>query len=218
MLETVGADRVIYVDIHAQAIQGFFTVPVDPLQAYPILAHYFRGKDFLQDAVIVSPDVGRARLADKYARALGLPMVVVQKRRHDFRKVTTTHVVGDVEGKIPILIDDIVASGSVLDQIPVLFEHGARPEVHLVITHPVLLPSALERLDREWIKEMVVTDTVIVPPAKRHPKLRMVSVAPLLAHAIRNIYHGRSVSPLWDFDAPRKLGFYDEPGLDEEFA
>lgn len=212
MLETMGANRVIYVDIHTEAIQGFFTVPVDQLPAYPILADYFRGKPFLEEAVVVAPDVGRVRLADKYAQALGLPLVVMQKRRDGFSRVRTTRVVGDVRGKIPILIDDIVASGSVLGQIPVLLEHGARPEVHLAITHPVLLPTALERLDEDWIAELVVTDTILVPPAKRHPKLKMVSVAPMLAYAIRGIYHGESISPLWKFDAPRRLGFYQSPG------
>lgn len=207
MLESLGVNRVIYVDIHAEAIQGFFTVPVDRLQAFPILSDYFRDKPYLKDAVVVSPDVGRAPLASKYAQALDVPLVVMHKRR-DGGVVSTTHVVGDVRDKVPILIDDIVASGSVLDQIPVLLEKGARPELHLAITHPVLLPAALERLDAEWIAELVVADTVLVPPVKRHPKIKIVSVAPMLAYAIRGIYHGTSISPLWDPDAPRKLGFY----------
>jgi len=207
MLEMLGADRVIYVDIHSEAIQGFFTVPVDQLPAYPILTDYFRGKPFLEDAVIVAPDVGRARLAGKYAEALNLKLVIMQKRRESFEHAETMHIVGDVKGKIPILIDDLVASGSVLRQLPVLLKAGARPEIHLAITHPVLLPAALEELDREWIAELVVTDTVLVPPPKRHPKLRMVSVAPILAYALRGIYHGQSISALWQLDAPRKLGF-----------
>jgi ribose-phosphate pyrophosphokinase len=205
MLEVLGADRVIYVDIHSEAIQGFFTVPVDQLPAYPILADYFCGKPFVEDAVVVAPDVGRARLASKYAEALNVKLVIMQKRRQGFQHTETTHVVGDVRDKIPIVIDDMVGSGSVLRQLPVLLEEGARPEIHLAITHPVLLPSALEQLDRDWIAELVVTDTILVPPPKRHPKLRMVSVAPMLAYAIRGIYHGQSISPLWELDAPRKL-------------
>jgi ribose-phosphate pyrophosphokinase len=207
MLETVGVDRVIYIDIHAEATQGFFTVPVDRLQAFPILSDYFRSKPFLEDAVVISPDVGRAKLAGRYAQALGIPLVVMHKRRESFREAKATHVVGDVEGKIPILIDDIVAGGSMLKEIPVLFEHGAKEEVYLAITHPVLLPAALKTLDSEWIAEMVISDTILVPPAKQHPKLRTVSVAPMLEYAIRGIYHGTSISPLWDSDAPRKLGF-----------
>jgi ribose-phosphate pyrophosphokinase len=207
MLEMLGADRVIYVDIHSEAIQGFFTVPVDQLPAYPILADYFCGKAFVEDAVVVAPDVGRARLASKYAEALNVKLVIMQKRRDSFERTETTHVVGDVRDKIPIVIDDLVGSGSVLRQLPVLLEEGARPEIHLAITHPVLLPSALEQLNKDWIAELVVTDTVLVPPPKRHPKLKMVSVAPMLAYAIRGIYHGQSISSLWQLDAPRKLRF-----------
>jgi|GEM_PF-98523 len=215
MLETMGVNRVIYIDIHAEAIQGFFTVPVDRLQAFPILSYYFRNNSFLEDAVVVSPDVGRARLAGKYAQALGVPLVLMHKRRDGFTRAKATHVVGDIEDKIPILIDDICASGSVIDQVPVLLEQGARPEVHLAVTHGVLLPPALKYLDRDWLNELVVTDTVLVPPQKRHPKLKIVSVAPMLAYAIRGIYHGDSISPLWDYDAPRKLGFYDPPSLED---
>lgn len=206
-LEMLGADRVIYIDIHSEAIQGFFTVPVDQLPAYPTLANYFLGKPFVKDAVVVSPDVGRARLAGKYAEALDVPLAIMQKRRSGFDETETTHVVGDVRDRVPILIDDIAASGSVLRQLPTLLEEGARPEMHLAITHPVLLPQALEELERDYIKELVVTDTILVPPAKRHPKLKMVSVAPMLAYAIRGIYHGESISPLWRLDAPRALGF-----------
>ena len=206
-LEMLGADRVIYVHIHTESIQGFFTVPVDQLPAHPTLTDYFVDKPFVKDAVVVSPDVGRARLAGKYAQALNTPLAIMEKRRASFEQVETTHLVGDVSGRIPILIDDMVASGSVLRQVPVLFEHGAQREVHLAITHPILLPSALELLDEDWVAELVVTDTILVPPAKRHPKLKMVSVAPMLAYSIRGIYHGESISPLWALDAPQKLGF-----------
>ncbi|MGI6368803.1 MAG: ribose-phosphate diphosphokinase [Anaerolineae bacterium] len=206
MLEASGVARVIYVDIHADAIQGFFTVPVDWLQAYPIFCRYFAQQPYISDAVVVSPDVGRARLAGLYSRALGVPLVVMQKRRDGNGRVETTHVVGDVRDKVPIVIDDVVASGSVLGQLPELFRQGARPEVHLAITHPVLLPSALQRLDAEWISELVVADTVLVPPPKHHPKLKIVSVAPMLAYAIQGIHRGTSISPLWSPQAPEELG------------
>jgi len=150
MLEAMGVDRIIYIDIHAEAIQGFFTVPVDRLQAFPILSYYFRDKPFLEDAIVVSPVVGRARLAGRYAQALGVPLVLMHKRRDGFSRAKATHAVGDIEDKTPILVDDICASGSVIDQVPVLLEHGARPEVHLAITHGVLLPSALKHPDRDW--------------------------------------------------------------------
>lgn len=197
-LEAVGAGRIIYVDIHALQIQGFFEIPVDPLTAMPILAKYFHDNPrFPTDkSVIVSPDVGRARLAGKYAEQLGLPLVVMHKRRLGFSKTKTATVVGDIEGKTAILIDDMIAGGSVLDQIPALIEAGAKPPVYLSITHPVLLPSALERLNRNEIAELVTTDSIAIADKNQHPKLRVQSIAPLLAEVILRIHCGETISPL----------------------
>ncbi len=195
MLESLGADRVIYVDIHNPAIQGFFNIPVDPLSAVPILAEQFRDEKF-RNAAIVAADVGRAKLAGKYAEALNLPLVIMHKRREGVEEAQATHVVGDIEGKIPIIIDDIIASGTVLTQVDALLEAGAQPEVYLAVTHPVLLPSALERLEHPAIKEVVVTNTIHLRPEKCHPKVRVVSVAPLLAEVIKRVHAGESVSPL----------------------
>lgn len=142
MLEAMGVDRIIYIDIHAEAIQGFFTVPVDRLQAFPILSYYFRDKRLLEDAIVVSPDVGRARLAGKYAQALGVPLLLMHRRRDGFGRAKATDVVGDIEDKIPIPIDDICASGSVFDQVPVLLEHSARPEATCNHTRRVAALSA----------------------------------------------------------------------------
>jgi len=116
LLETMGADRVIYVDIHNAAIQGFFNIPVDPLTAIPVLASYFK-KERFKDYVIVSPDVGRTRVAGKYAELTDLPLVVMHKRRSSPQEVHTTHVVGDIQGRCPIVIDDLMASGSVLNSL-----------------------------------------------------------------------------------------------------
>jgi ribose-phosphate pyrophosphokinase len=123
-LESTGVDRVIFVDIHARAIQGFFTIPVDPLSAIPLLSQYFNAEEY-KNAAIVSPDVGRASMAGKYAEALNLPLVVMHKRRDNFTETTTSHVVGDIEGRRPIIIDDLIAGGSVLRQIDALYEAGA---------------------------------------------------------------------------------------------
>ncbi|HEY64049.1 MAG TPA: ribose-phosphate diphosphokinase [Caldilineae bacterium] len=195
MLEALGVSRVLFVDVHAPAIQGFFNIPVDPLSAVPILAEQFQTDEF-RNAAIVAPDVGRAKLAGKYAEILGLPLVVMHKRRDSFESAHATHVVGDIKGKIPIVIDDLIASGSVLTQLPALVEAGAEPRIYLAITHPVLLPTALKRLDDPLIAKLVVTDTIYVPPEKRHPKLQIVSIAPLLADVIERIHHGRSISAL----------------------
>ena len=196
MLEAMGVGRVLYFDVHAPAIQGFFDVPVDPLSALPALAAHFRKPEF-REAVVVSPDVGRAKFAGRYAEHLGLPLVVMHKRRQTSSHAEVTHVVGDIEGKIPIIIDDVIASGSVLDETESLIKAGARPEVYLAITHGVLLPSALERLDCPHIKQLVISDTICQPQAVReHQKIVILSVAGLLAQVIWRIHIGESISEL----------------------
>ncbi len=194
MLECAGAQRVIFVDIHARAIQGFFNIPVDPLSALPLLADYFRKPEY-ENAAIVSPDVGRASMAGKYAEVLNLPLVVMHKRRTNFSSTETTHVVGDIEGRRPIVIDDIMAGGSVLKQLDALYANGAAGKASFAITHPVLLPTALERLSADdRIEKLVVTNTIPVPIAKQHPKIEVISVAPLLADIIYRIYKAESIS------------------------
>lgn len=194
MLESMGARRVIYVDIHSRAIQGFFNIPVDPLSAVPLLADYFRTPEFA-DAAIVSPDVGRASMAGKYAELLNLPLVVMHKRRTSFSDTETTHVVGDIEGRRPIIIDDIMAGGSVLKQIDALYDAGAAGKAYFAISHPVLLPTALDRLNADdRIEKLVVTNTIPVPAARQHPKIEVLSIAGLLADIIQRVYRGASIS------------------------
>jgi ribose-phosphate pyrophosphokinase len=196
LLENMGADRVIYVDIHNPAIQGFFNIPVDPLTAIPVLASYFKHERF-KNSVIVSPDVGRAGVAGKYAELTNLPLVVMHKRRTSPTEAHTTHVVGDISGKRPIVIDDVMASGSVLKQIDALYTAGAVGKAYFSVTHPVLLPSAIEILNADdRIEKLVVTNTINIPPEKHSPKLEIVSIAPLLAQIIERIYHGISISDL----------------------
>jgi ribose-phosphate pyrophosphokinase len=197
MLEAMGVSRVIYFDVHAPATQGFFQVPVDPLSALPVLAAYFDCAEF-RNAAIVSPDVGRAKFAGAYAERLHLPLVVMHKRRASFEQAEATHVVGDIQGKVPIIIDDIIAGGSVLDEVDGLIKAGAQPEVYLSITHGVLLPSALERIDRDdRIKRVVISDTICQPEAiRQHEKITIVSVAELLARVIGRIHVGESISSL----------------------
>lgn len=194
MLEQQGARRVIFVDIHSRAIQGFFNIPVDPLSALPLLAEYFRKPEF-SNAAVVSPDVGRASMAGKYAELLNLPLVVMHKRRTSFSATETTHVVGDIQGRRPIIVDDIMAGGSVLKQVDALYKEGAEGKACFAVTHPVLLPTALKRLDEdERIEKLVVTNTLPVPLDKRHAKVEVISIAPLLAEIILNIYRGASIS------------------------
>ncbi len=194
LLECQGVSRVVFLDIHNRAIQGFFNIPVDPLSAMPLLADYFRKPEY-ENSVIVSPDVGRASMAGRYAELLNLPLVVMHKRRIDFTHAETTHVVGDIKGRRPIIIDDLMASGSVLRQIDQLYDQGAEGKASFSVTHPILLPSALEILDADdRIEKLVVTNTLPVPAEKRHPKVEVLSVASLLADIINRIHQGVSIS------------------------
>lgn len=194
MLETFGVHRVIFVDIHNLAIQGFFNIPVDPLSAIPVLAEYFRKPEFSNSA-IVSPDVGRAAMAGKYAEHLNLPLVVMHKRRTSFEETRTTHVVGDISGRCPIIIDDLIASGSVLKQIDALYAEGAVGKTYFAITHPILLPPALEILNNDdRIEKLVVTNSLPISAEQNHPKLEVLSIAPLLAEIINRVHEGISIS------------------------
>jgi ribose-phosphate pyrophosphokinase len=187
LLESQGAARVIYIDIHNRATQGFFKIPVDPLTAIPLLAEYFRRPEFA-NAAIVSPDVGRAGMAGRYAERLNLPLVIMQKRRTSFSKTETTHVVGDI-------IDDLMAGGSVLKQLDALYNRGAAGKAYFAVTHAVLLPSALEMIDQDdRIEKLVTTNSIPLPPEKCHPKIETLSVAPMLADIISRIHQGVSIS------------------------
>ncbi len=194
LMESLGAARVVYIDIHNRATQGFFNIPVDPLTAIPLLAEYFRKPEFSR-AAIVSPDVGRAGMAGRYAERLNLPLVIMQKRRLSYTKTETTHVVGDISGHQPIVVDDVMASGSVLKQLDALYERGAEGKAYFAITHPVLLPSAYDILEKEdRIEKLVTTNTIAVPAVKRHPKIVTLSVAGMLADIISRIHRGVSIS------------------------
>jgi len=203
LLVTAGANRVVSVDLHAPQIQGFFTIPMDHLTAVFLFAEYFKGKD-LSNAVIVSPDVGRAKLAEKYASLLNLPMVLMHKRRAGScgSIVKVIEIVGDVRGKIPIVIDDMIASGSIINQIRLLCEKGAEP-AYLAITHPVLVGKSLEYMQDDAVRELVVTNTIPVPEWKREklgPKLKVLSIAPLIAKVIAKIHRHESVSEVFYHD------------------
>lgn len=195
LLQSQGVSRMIYVDIHAPAIQGFFSVPVDSLSAVPVLSSYFHKPEF-SNATIVSPDVGRAKVAGKYAELTGLPLAIIHKRRDSFLQTRVTHLVGDVRGRRPIIIDDIMAGGSVLSELDALYENGAEGKACFAITHPVLLPKALQMISEdERIDKVVVTNTLPVPQEKRNSKIEVISIAPMLAGIIEDIHEERSISP-----------------------
>lgn len=193
-----GADRVMLLDIHAPAMQGFFDIPVDALSSVGLLAGRLARLP-LEDAIVIAPDTGRVKLAERFADALGLPLGLMNKRRID-GEVQVTHVVGDVRGHAPIVVDDIMAGGSLIGQLPALVDAGARPEITLAIIHPLLTGDAPARLNQPFIKRMLVTDSVELPAERRPPRVEVVSIAPLLAEAIRRTHNEESVSPLFQLE------------------
>lgn len=199
LLTTAGASRVISVDLHNPAIQGFFTIPMDHLTAVPILAEHL--KKFKNDrTVIVSPDAGRVKLADKYAALLEVPLVVLHKHRSE-KGVEVRALVGEVAGRCPIIIDDMISTGGTIVQtVQTLLEAKAKPEMIVAATHGVLVGPALERLQHPAIKQVVLTDTITIPPEKQFPHLRQISMAELLARTIHHIHHNLSVSALFGSD------------------
>ena len=197
MLSVGGANRVLAVDLHSPQIQGFFDIPVDHLTAVGVLSEYLHGVE-LRDAVIVAPDAGRVNMATDYANRLGLPVVIIHKRRTGPEQTAVAHVVGDVRGKRPIIIDDMVTTGGTVNRsVEALLREGAAPEIYVVVTHPVLVGKALEHLSNQAIAKVVVTNTIPVGPEKRIGKMDVVSVAPLIADAIARIHSDSSVSDLF---------------------
>ncbi len=197
LLETAGASRVITLDLHAPQIQGFFDVPIDHLMGVPILADYFKNKN-LQDIVIVSPDHGGVTRARRLADRLKAPIAIIDKRRPKPNVAEVMNIVGQVEGKTAILIDDIIdTAGTITLAANALVENGAT-EVYACCTHPVLSGPAIDRIQNSKIKELVVTNSIALSDEKKIDKIVELSVAPLIAEAIIRIYEMQSISALFD--------------------
>ncbi len=199
LLAAAGASRVLAVDLHSPAVQGFFDIGMDHLTAMHALAQHVRQSN-LTDAVIVSPDTGGVKRADTFANLLNLPLAILHKRRADAASVKIHAVIGDVAGKHPIIVDDIIATGGTLRRAAdALLQAGAQPNITVVATHAVLTGNALEQLDHPAIRHIVVSDSVPVSLEKRRhlPTLEIVSLAPLLAEAIVRLHRGQSLSALF---------------------
>ncbi|EGL81860.1 ribose-phosphate pyrophosphokinase [Caldalkalibacillus thermarum TA2.A1] len=197
LIETAGASRVITMDLHATQIQGFFDIPVDHLLGVPILADYFLAKN-LDDIVVVSPDHGGVTRARKLAERLKAPIAIIDKRRPKPNVAEIMNIVGAVEGKTCILIDDIIdTAGTITLAANALAENGAQ-EVYACCTHPVLSGPAIERIQNSKIKELVVTDTIPLPEEKQIDKAIVLSVAPLMGEAIIRVHEELSVSKLFN--------------------
>ncbi|HHY21117.1 MAG TPA: ribose-phosphate diphosphokinase [Bacilli bacterium] len=197
LLEKAGADRVLAIDLHATQIQGFFDIPVDQLMGVPILGDYFQEKN-LDDIVIVSPDHGGVVRARKMADRLKAPIAIIDKRRPKPNVAEVMNIVGNIEGKTAIIIDDIIdTAGTITLAANALVEHGAK-EVYACCTHPVLSGPAIERIENSKIKELVVTNTIPLSEDKKSPKTTSLSVGPLIAEAIIRVHEHMSVSTLFD--------------------
>ncbi len=198
LLETAGATRVITLDLHAPQIQGFFDIPIDHLMGVPILADHFKSKELNGDVVIVSPDHGGVTRARKMAERLKAPIAIIDKRRPKPNVAEVMNIVGNIEGKIAILIDDIIdTAGTITLAANALVENGAL-EVYACCTHPVLSGPAIERIENSKIKELVVTNTIALPEEKHIDKIDQLSVAPLIGEAIIRVHEEQSVSTLFD--------------------
>jgi ribose-phosphate pyrophosphokinase len=196
IITLAGANRVIALDLHADAIQGFFDIPVDHLTAEKLIVEYIR-KLHLPNAVIVSPDVGGAKRVGDVARLLDLPIAFVYKRRPRDDVVSEQRVVGDVSGMDAVVVDDLISTGGTLVGVShALIAEGAT-SVRVLATHGVLAGDAVQKLVNSPIEELVITDSIPLPPVKQHPKIKILSVAPLLAEAIRRVHEDRSVSELF---------------------
>jgi ribose-phosphate pyrophosphokinase len=199
LLTTAGVDRVIAMDLHQGQIQGFFNQPVNHLTALPILADYFEGLG-LENICVVSPDVGRAKACKKLADMLDASLAIMHKGRPDHNVAEITHVIGEVEGKTCIVADDMIdTAGSVTEGARALLNKGAT-KVYVCATHGIFSPPAYERIESSPVEEVVVMNTLPVPIERRGGKIRVLSVAPLFAHAIQNVYNDESVSELFDPD------------------
>lgn len=195
LLVTAGVNRVVTVDLTADQIQGFFTIPADHLTAQPVFARYFKEKG-LENPVVVAPDPGAVKRAQRFSERIGAPIAFIDKRRVG-TEVRATTVIGDVGGKQAILFDEEVDQGSSLVKAAEMLLDKGASEVYGACTHAVLSGAASERLSKAPLKELVVTDTVSVPPAKRWDNLVVLSIAPLLAECIKRIQGGQSVSALF---------------------
>jgi len=197
LLTTAGANRALFVDLHAAQIQGFFNIPVDHLYASPVLVSYFRDMN-LPNLTVVSPDAGGVERARFFAKKMDSPMAFVDKRRVEMDVTEVMHLVGDVRGRTCLILDDIIdTAGTLVKTAVALMENGAQ-QVFACASHPVLSGPAIERISKSPLTEVVVTNTIpLTEEGKREPKIKVLSIAGLLGAAIESIHMETSVSTLF---------------------
>jgi ribose-phosphate pyrophosphokinase len=206
LIERAGADRVVAVDMHAAQVQGFFDVPVDHLSAAPVLIKWFKSLK-LSNRVFVSPDVGNVKRAQVYANSLGGEICIIDKRRKSGTETQAVHIIGDVEGRNVLMVDDMITTaGTVTEACKILRDHGVK-DIYISATHAVFAPPAMDRLSRCDFTKLAVTDTIPIGSRADAIKDRLVvlSVAELLGDAIHRIHHNESVSALFKNDSGRAM-------------
>jgi len=197
LIEAAGADRVLTMNLHSFQIQGFFRIPTDHLLATPVLVDYFKNTD-ISNSVVVAPDAGSAKRAEKYARLLNLPLAIVDKRRIGNKDTAVVkHIIGDVKGKRAIIFDDEISTGGSLINTAETLEEQGVTDIRASVVHPVLCGDAVERIQKSNISEVIVTNTIPVEGPKKIDKIKVLSVGKMFAKAIRRIHNGESVSVLF---------------------
>jgi len=203
LFKQAGADRLMAIDLHTDQIQGYFDGPVDHLWAMPLLIRHIRENIDSSRLTIVSPDAGRVKVADKWSDKLGAPIAIVHKRR-DIKvahQVSVHEIVGDIKGRICVLVDDMIdTAGTICAAADALFENGAA-EVVIVATHAVFSGPAVDRLKNSRVSQVIVTDTLPLPPERQFDKLTVLSVAPIVARAISEVFEDGSVTSMFEGDA-----------------
>jgi len=200
LFAAAGADRLMAVDLHTAQIQGFFDGPVDHLFALPILASYIEDRVDISQVTVVAPDAGRVRVCERWTDRLGSPLAIIHKRRDPdvAHRVAVLEVVGDVAGRTCIVVDDMIDTGSTISKAAeALFAQGAA-QVIVAATHGVLSGAAVDELKNSRISEVIVTSTLPIPPEKRFDKLTVLSIAPLIARAIQEVFSDGSVTSLFE--------------------
>ena len=201
LITAAGADRVLTMDLHAAQIQGFFNIPVDNMLGSSVLIPYIAGKFGVstEDTVIVSPDLGSVTRARKFTEKLDMPLAIIDKRRPKANVSEVMNIIGNVEGKKCILVDDLIdTAGTLVHAAEALVEKGGATEVYACATHGVLSGPAIERIANSPIKELAILDTIPLPSEKKLDKIKVLSVAPVFTEAIARIYEEASVSTLFD--------------------
>src|ERR1700736_2437490 len=202
LFKQAGADRLMAVDLHTDQIQGYFDGPVDHLWAMPLLINHIREKIDLSRLTIVSPDAGRVKVADKWSDKLGAPIAIVHKRRdiNVANQVSVHEIVGDIRGRVCVLVDDMIdTAGTICAAAEALYENGAA-EVVIVSTHAVFSGPAIDRLKNSRVSQVIVTDTLPVAEERRFDKLTVLSVAPIVARAISEVFEDGSVTSMFEGD------------------